>query len=94
MTDCELWREKPYVLRRQSTVTTGIIDRAVIYLGSSGEPVRALVLDFKTDALDPSRPAKEQLLERYALQVDRYREAVALLTGLPEESIATQLVPV
>jgi ATP-dependent exoDNAse (exonuclease V) beta subunit len=92
--DCALWREKPYVLRRGNYVAQGIIDRAVIYHDASGNPVRAVIHDFKTDQLDPDRPAKEQLLERYSIQLERYSEAVSVLTGLPESAISTNLVPV
>ncbi|HSH09301.1 MAG TPA: 3'-5' exonuclease, partial [Oceanipulchritudo sp.] len=89
-----LWREKPYVLRRGDEIAHGIIDRATLLLDDNGEPERVVIYDFKTDALDPQRSAEAQLLERYALQVERYREAVSILTGLPMEVIEARLVPV
>jgi len=89
-----LWREKPYILRRGDQVANGIIDRAVLYLDKTGCPVKAVIYDFKTDTLDPTRPADDQLRERYAVQLERYREAVAVLTGLPMGSIFARLVPV
>jgi ATP-dependent helicase/nuclease subunit A len=91
---CRLWREKPYLLRRDETLAAGIIDRAVIYLDAEGKPLRAVIYDYKTDVLDPQRPAEEQLHERYGLQLERYREAVAVLTGLPPGRIEAKLVPV
>jgi len=91
---CRLWREKPYLLRRRDTVASGIIDRALIFVDDTGAPVRAAIFDFKTDALDPQRPAGEQLRERYGLQLERYREALAVLTGLGPERITAALVPV
>jgi ATP-dependent exoDNAse (exonuclease V) beta subunit len=91
---CELWREKPYVLRRGDAIANGIIDRAVVHLDASGNPTSVTIYDYKTDSLDPDKPVQEQLMERYSTQLDRYREAVASLTGLQEDSIKTVLVPV
>lgn len=91
---CELWREKPYVLRRGDSVAHGIIDRAVVHLDTSGNPTSVTIYDYKTDALDPGKPVQEQLMDKYSTQLDRYREAVASLTGLKEDSIETVLVPV
>jgi ATP-dependent helicase/nuclease subunit A len=90
----DLWREKPYILRRQQTVANGIIDRAHLFLDAAGNPAKAVIYDFKTDVLDPERSAEEQLLERYAVQLDRYREALCLLTGLRGEAVSVRLVPV
>jgi ATP-dependent exoDNAse (exonuclease V) beta subunit len=91
---CQLWREKPYVLRRGDAVATGIIDRAIVHLDDSGNPAQVVIYDFKTDVLDPERGAREQLLERYGLQLERYREAVSMLTGLAPDRINSVLVPV
>ncbi|NBD37004.1 MAG: UvrD-helicase domain-containing protein [Verrucomicrobia bacterium] len=90
----ELWREKPFVLREEDRLRTGIIDRALVFRGEDGQPCRAALYDFKTDQLDAGRPAAEQLQERYALQLERYREAVAVLTGLSPEAVEVHLVPV
>jgi ATP-dependent exoDNAse (exonuclease V) beta subunit len=91
---CHLWREKPYVLRKGDSIAQGIIDRAVVYLDGEGKPERVEILDYKTDTLDPDRPAEEQLQERYATQLERYREAVSILMNLPETAITTRLIPV
>lgn len=91
---CTLWREKPYVLKRDGRVAHGIIDRAVVFQDLAGRPTNVVIFDYKTDSLDSARPAEEQLLERYALQIERYREAVAALTGLPLDAISAELVPV
>ena len=89
-----LWQEKPFVLRKGDRVASGVIDRATLYLGPGGQVEKAVVYDFKTDTLDPGRPAGDQLLEKYAAQLDRYAEAVSILTGLPGSAIAAVLVPV
>lgn len=91
---CRLWREKPYVLRREGTIARGYIDRAILHLGSDGHPERLEIFDFKTDQLDPGRPVDEQLIERYAVQLERYIEASRILTGLPANRIEAGLVPV
>ncbi|NDV61816.1 UvrD-helicase domain-containing protein [Puniceicoccales bacterium CK1056] len=91
---CDLWREKPYVLRLENRLSYGIIDRAVIYRDPAGNPDRVVIYDYKTDSLDPDRQAEEQLLEKYSVQVERYREAVSVLTGLPLEKISAKLIPV
>ncbi|MEX0326889.1 MAG: UvrD-helicase domain-containing protein [Puniceicoccaceae bacterium] len=90
----QLWREKPYALRKGDSVAMGIIDRAVVYLDAAGEPERIIIFDYKTDVLDPERDPMEQLLERYGTQLERYREAASVLTGLAEDKIETRLVPV
>lgn len=91
---CMLWREKPYVLRKGNQVAQGIIDRAVLYTDGSGQIDRVIIYDFKTDRLEPGRSAEEQLSERYAVQLERYAEAVGVLTGVGPENIITKLVPV
>ncbi len=90
----QLWREKPYVLRSGNKVAHGIIDRAIVYLDSSGAAETMIIYDFKTDALDPSREAAVQLMEKYHIQVARYHEAAMALTGLAPEAIRTVLIPV
>jgi ATP-dependent helicase/nuclease subunit A len=90
----DLWREKPYILRRQDTVANGIIDRAHVILDSAGKPLRVIIYDYKTDVLDPQRPAQEQLIERYGRQLERYCEAVCLLTDLAPEAVSASLIPV
>lgn len=91
---CLVWREKPYAIREGTHLTQGIIDRVHLFTDADGQYERAIIYDFKTDALDPERPANEQLEERYALQVERYADALALLTGLRREAIRCCLVPV
>ncbi|MEX0330369.1 MAG: UvrD-helicase domain-containing protein [Puniceicoccaceae bacterium] len=91
---CALWREKPYALRKGDSVAMGIIDRAVVYLDAAGQPERIIIYDYKTDALEPDKDPMQQLMDRYATQLERYREAASVLTGLAEEKIETRLVPV
>ena len=94
--DCphDLWREKPYVYRKEDRVAHGIIDRALVEKDESGQPVSMIIYDFKTDQLNPSQSPEEQLMEKYHVQLERYKEAARLLTGLPADKIRTVLVPV
>ena len=91
---CTLWREKPYVLRKDNRLSKGIIDRAIIFRDSNGNPESVMIYDYKTDTLDPERSADEQLLERYGVQMERYREATATLTRLPLKAIRSELIRV
>lgn len=91
---CRVWREKPYVMKEEGRLVRGIIDRAVLYLDEEKEVRKVVIQDYKTDYLDPDRPADEQLRERYGSQVERYREAVSVLARLPVETIEVRLVPV
>ena len=71
-----------------------IIDRALVEKDESGQPVSMIIYDFKTDQLNPSQSPEEQLMEKYHVQLERYKEAARLLTGLPADRIKTKLVPV
>jgi ATP-dependent exoDNAse (exonuclease V) beta subunit len=90
----EVWRERPYAMRKDGFFTNGIIDRAVIERDAQGRLLHADIYDFKTDHLDPNRSAEEQLLEKYAAQIELYREAVGALEEVDTQRIAARLVPV
>lgn len=92
--DEEIWRERPYAFKRDGCVTNGIMDRVRIRRRPDGRALSAVIYDFKTDALDPARPAEEQLREKYAVQLDLYREALCRLEGLEREAVTGRLVPV
>ena len=84
----DLWREKPFLIRRDAGFVNGIMDRVVIEYGENGSPVRAAVMDFKTDRLT----APEDFLARYKAQLEEYRFAVSSLTGLPMRDISCVLL--
>ncbi len=78
-----LWREKAFdIVLPDGRRVTGVFDRAVV------QDDRALLLDFKTDAVDSAELAK-----RHGAQIALYRECLAALTGLPPSSIEARLVP-
>ncbi|MEY3000286.1 MAG: ATP-dependent helicase/nuclease subunit, partial [Verrucomicrobiota bacterium] len=89
----EVWRERPYALKHDGYLTNGIMDRVHLWR-DGGRATKAIIYDFKTDALDPARSPEEQLLERYAPQLDLYREALSQLEGMPIATVAGRLVPV
>ena len=70
------------------------MDRVRVRRGPDGRAVAAVIYDFKTDALDPARPAEEQLREKYAVQLDLYQEALCLLEGLKPVAVTGRLIPV
>ena len=87
-----LWREKAFEVFADGEWTSGRFDRVVIHR-VAGE-LCATVLDFKTN-----RPARGEdaadfaarMRRSYAGQMQAYRAAVAALTGIPQERIATRL---
>ncbi len=89
----ELWREKSYELLRDGVWESGCIDR-VVFCGE-GDARRAIVYDFKTNRLRAGEtPAAfaARLKETYRGQMNAYRRAVHLLTGIPLAHIATNLL--
>jgi len=90
----QLWREKPFILRDQNRLRAGIIDRAVVLCSEDGQPEKVRIYDFKTDQLQSAPAPEEQLRARYSRQLERYREAAIVLTGLPAERIEVSPVPV
>ncbi|MCC5840339.1 MAG: UvrD-helicase domain-containing protein [Opitutales bacterium] len=78
-----LWREQAFEVIIGGNWISGVFDRVVL------TPETATIYDFKTD-LDPT---PEALRERHTPQMQRYREALAHLTGLPPDRIRAILVP-
>ncbi len=80
----ELLREQAFEAVLDGHWLSGKIDRLQLEKDAAGNPVRARVLDFKTDrAPDP---------ERHRGQMDDYRQAVAKLFALPPDRVACTLL--
>ena len=80
----ELLREQAFEAVLDGRWLSGKIDRLQLEKDAAGKPVRARVLDFKTDrAPDP---------ERHRAQMDDYRQAVAKLFAIPPEQVACTLL--
>ena len=80
----ELLREQAFEAILGDKWLSGKIDRLHLERDAAGKPVRAHILDFKTDQPPNTR--------RHRPQMEDYRKAVALLFGLPPAQIACTLL--
>ena len=68
-------REQPFVFEYEGQLIQGIID---MYFEEYGELV---LIDYKTDRVNKSTAGEQELVKRYAIQLDYYAKALAQLTG-------------
>jgi len=68
-------REQPFVFEYEGQLIQGIID---MYFEEYGELV---LIDYKTDRVDKSTAVEQELVKRYAIQLDYYAKTLAQLTG-------------
>ena len=68
-------REQPFVFEYEGQLIQGIID---LYFEEDGELV---IVDYKTDRVNKSTAGEQELVKRYAIQLDYYAKALAQLTG-------------
>lgn len=73
-TATERYHELPYVRMREDHLETGYID--LLYRNGTTWKI----IDFKTDIIR-DQTTQEKLVEQYKLQIHRYEEAIASLTG-------------
>ena len=84
----ELWRERPFAVRRGAELITGMFDRVVVRW--AGENVQqATLLDYKTDTIQDDLPAR---IERYRPQIQAYRRVLATMLDLPTAQIEARLL--
>ncbi|MDX6767045.1 MAG: UvrD-helicase domain-containing protein [Candidatus Methylacidiphilales bacterium] len=87
-----VWREKAFQIAGPKGWQRGIFDRVVVECGTDGRPVRAELVDFKTDVL---RAGEEtSWVERHRPQMEAYRSALSLLLHLEPAQIRGVLVAV
>ncbi len=89
----ELWRERPYEIFSDGKWESGQFDRVVF--SGSGADRRAVIYDFKTNALRPGETCDEyavRLRNSYRLQMAAYCKAVHALSGIPLENIFSKLL--
>lgn len=86
-----VWREKPFEIVLDGIWITGVFDRVVVERGPDGRAIRAAVFDFKTDRATNDAEVAEAS-GRYFEQLNAYRQAVAVLTGLASDAVECQLV--
>ncbi len=94
----ELWRERAFAVLRnvqgRPEVLSGAFDRVMLWRDTNGKPLRASIMDFKTDRIS-SAEERAGIETRYAPQLDAYRAALRLLCPqLTETSISASLVSV
>lgn len=87
----EVWRERAFEVMLDETWVTGIFDRVVIERDAAGRAKRVTVFDFKTDRLAGAAEAA-RVIERYGAQLNLYRHAAAVLTGLAVDRVGCELV--
>lgn len=92
----DLWRERAFAARLdgpdgEAVLMSGRFDRVAIVRRAEGRPIRAVLVDFKTDAVGRG-PALAERVAHYGPQVRGYRAALASVLGLPPESIGTILL--
>jgi ATP-dependent helicase/nuclease subunit A len=87
----EAWRERAFEVVIDGAWVTGVFDRVVVERDQAGHAVRATVFDFKTGraAGDADIAAA---VARHAGQLNLYRQAAAVLTGLDVAAVACELV--
>jgi ATP-dependent exoDNAse (exonuclease V) beta subunit len=78
------------VSMKEMTDIQGSIDRLVVYYDELNNPVKAEVIDWKTDSFDPHE--KEEKIEQYAPQIATYQIAAAKLLGIDQEAVEAKLV--
>ena len=87
----ELWRERRFSVVLDRDLMNGSFDRVVLGLNAKGAPVRAAILDFKTDRIE-SEEQRETRRQFYQPQLDAYALALSRLTRLPPDAIQTHLI--
>lgn len=81
-----LWREHSFAARVDGRMLTGRFDRVVIETDDAGRPIRARLIDFKTDRYS------DEVVEHYRPQMEAYRRALAALLHLDEADIEATLL--
>ena len=75
---------------KEPTDIRGSIDRLVVYYDDSGDPIRAHVIDWKTDSYNPEELSEK--IGHYAPQLSSYRLAAATLLGIDLSNVSANLV--
>jgi len=91
VTNLDLWRERRFSVVLGRELMNGSFDRVVLGLDARGLPMRAAILDFKTDRISTDEEREARRLH-YQPQLDAYASALGKLTRLLPETIQTELV--
>ncbi len=88
----EVWREKAFEVVLSGVWLTGVFDRVVVERDATDRPIKAWVIDFKTDRVRGENDQVASAIEKHAGQLNLYRRVVAVLTGLSVQVIRATLV--
>ena len=86
-----LLRERSFSQIIDGHVLSGVFDRVAITLDTTGRPISATIIDFKTDKVDGAEEV-ELATASHRPQMLAYRNALAALLGLQPSSITITLV--
>lgn len=86
-----VWREKSFEILLNGEWLSGTFDRVVIERDAAGSPVRATIIDFKTDRVSTADEISESA-GKYRPQLETYREVLQRMTGLPASTVTCQLI--
>ena len=86
-----LWIEQPFDLIHQGSHLSGIFDRVHITVNAAGQPISAILYDFKSDQIEKDRDLAE-IAAGYRSQMNFYVQALTSLLGLERKQISPQLV--
>jgi len=87
----ELWREKHFDIVLDNQWITGVFDRVVIMRDSDGKPLKATVVDFKSnEIMDDTGLANS--VKRYSPQLALYGKALSRMLQLDSSQVTLRLL--
>jgi ATP-dependent exoDNAse (exonuclease V) beta subunit len=87
----EVWVERPFEIVLDGAWISGVFDRVVVNRGPDGAVERVAVYDFKTDKVQEEE-ALAAAMRRHAAQLQLYRRAAAVLTGMAAHAVQAGIV--
>lgn len=84
-----VWRERRFEDITEGTWTSGVFDRVLIYHDATGRADRAVLIDYKTDALLSGEKAE---FTSHSEQLGDYREKLAKLLQISPQSITPVII--
>ena len=81
----EVWCERAFEVVLDGVWQTGVFDRVVVERDAANRPIKAWVIDFKTDRTGG-------VVGKHTEQLNAYRRVVTVLTGVPLRSVRCTLV--
>lgn len=89
--NAEVWRERAFEVVLDDAWITGVFDRVMIERDTTGRVLRATVFDFKTDRVE-GEAGINAAVARHTAQLQLYRRVVAILVGVPPETVSAEIV--